>query len=87
MSQLTAGHRTLTCVVEVNGLTKSFGGVHALRGLDLSVPAGQVTGFLGPNGSGKTTTLRILLGLLRADGGRAVVLDGDRWADAVRLHR
>lgn len=73
--------------VEVEGLTKSFGRVHALRGLDLMVPAGQVTGFLGPNGSGKSTTIRILLGLLRASGGRATVLGGDPWADAVRLHR
>jgi len=73
--------------VEIEGLTKSFGSVHALRGLDLTVPTGQVTGFLGPNGSGKSTTIRILLGLLRADGGRATVLGGDPWADAVRLHR
>jgi ABC-2 type transport system ATP-binding protein len=73
--------------VEVEGLTKSFGRVHALRGLDLTVPVGQVTGFLGPNGSGKSTTIRILLGLLRADGGRVDVLGGDPWADAVRLHR
>ena len=73
--------------VEVEGLTKTFGSVHALRGLDLTVPAGQVTGFLGPNGSGKSTTIRILLGLLRASGGRATVLGGDPWADAVRLHR
>ncbi|MBK5250065.1 MAG: ATP-binding cassette domain-containing protein, partial [Actinomycetales bacterium] len=73
--------------VEIEGLEKSFGSVHALRGLDLTVPAGQVTGFLGPNGSGKSTTIRILLGLLRADGGRATVLGGDPWADAVRLHR
>ena len=73
--------------IEIDGLTKSFGRVHALRGLDLHVPTGQVTGFLGPNGSGKTTTIRILLGLLRSDGGRATVLGGDPWADAVRLHR
>jgi ABC-2 type transport system ATP-binding protein len=73
--------------VEVVGLTKTFGNVHALRGLDLTVPVGQVTGFLGPNGSGKSTTLRILLGLLHASGGRATVLGGDPWTDAVRLHR
>ena len=73
--------------IEIEGLEKSFGHVHALRGLDLHVPAGQVTGFLGPNGSGKTTTIRILLGLLRADAGRATVLGGDPWSDAVRLHR
>src|SRR5665648_571720 len=73
--------------VDVHGLEKSFGSVHALRGLDLTVPTGQVTGFLGPNGSGKSTTIRILLGLLRADGGRTTVLGGDPWADAVRLHR
>jgi ABC-2 type transport system ATP-binding protein len=73
--------------VEVEGLRKKFGRVAALRGLDLQVPVGQVTGFLGPNGSGKTTTIRILLGLLRADGGTARMLGGDPWVDAVRLHR
>ncbi|HZL04176.1 MAG TPA: ABC transporter ATP-binding protein, partial [Coriobacteriia bacterium] len=72
--------------VDVHGLEKSFGTVHALRGLDLTVPTGQVTGFLGPNGSGKTTTIRILLGLLKADGGRASLLGGDPWAEAVALH-
>jgi len=76
-----------TMAIEIEGLTKSFGSVHALRGLDLTVPTGQVTGFLGPNGSGKTTTIRVLLGLLRADGGRASLLGGDPWADAVALHR
>jgi ABC-2 type transport system ATP-binding protein len=73
--------------IRIEALEKRFGPVHALRGLDLQVPAGQVTGFLGPNGSGKTTTIRILLGLLRSDGGRATVLGGDPWSNAVRLHQ
>ena len=64
-----SSHRTSSgMAVEVRGLTKNFGFVHALRGLDLTVPTGQVTGFLGPNGSGKTATIRVLLWLLRADG-------------------
>lgn len=71
----------------VRNLTKSFGRVHALRGLDLEVPRGQVTGFLGPNGAGKSTTIRILLGLLRADSGTATLLGGDPWRDAVDRHR
>ncbi|HET6497840.1 MAG TPA: ABC transporter ATP-binding protein [Coriobacteriia bacterium] len=74
-------------VVECAGLVKYFGKVRALDGLDLSVAPGEVHGFLGPNGSGKTTTIRILLGLLRADGGRATLLGGDPWNDSVELHR
>jgi ABC-2 type transport system ATP-binding protein len=73
--------------VGIQGLTKDFGKVRALDGLDLSVEAGEVHGFLGPNGSGKTTTLRILLGLIRADAGLVRLLGGDAWTDAVRLHR
>jgi ABC-2 type transport system ATP-binding protein len=59
----------------VEGLTKSFGDVHALRGVDLSVPTGTVFGVLGPNGAGKTTAVRILTTLLRPDEGR-VQVDG-----------
>ncbi len=74
-------------VIEVQGLTKSFGRFQALNGLDLSVTRGEVHGFLGPNGAGKSTTIRVLLGLLKADGGSARVLDGDPWRDVVELHR
>src|SRR5271157_2684537 len=72
--------------ISTSKLVKSFGRTRALDGLDLSVNTGEVHGFLGPNGSGKTTTLRILLGLMRADSGESRLLDGDPWQDAVRLH-
>ena len=73
--------------VEIRGLTKSFGSVRALDGLDLTVPAGAVVGGLGPTGAGKSTTIRVLLGLLRADAGAVRLLGGDPWEDAVALHR
>ncbi|MGH3563324.1 MAG: ATP-binding cassette domain-containing protein [Mycobacterium sp.] len=73
--------------IEISGLTKNFGAVRALDGLDLTVREGEVHGFLGPNGAGKSTTIRVLLGLVKADGGTARLLGGDPWADAVDLHR
>ena len=73
--------------IEVRSLTKTFGSVRALDGLDLEVAEGEVHGFLGPNGAGKSTTIRILLGLARADSGTARLLGGDPWTDAVGLHR
>ena len=73
--------------IEISGLHKAFGQTRALDGLDLTVETGEVHGFLGPNGAGKTTTIRILLGLLRADSGKAVLLGGDPWREAVSLHR
>jgi len=69
------------------GLTKRYGRVVALDGLDLEVRTGEVHAFLGPNGAGKTTTIRILLGLLRKDSGEVSLLGGDPWRDAVELHR
>ena len=72
--------------VHAVGLTRRFGGVVAVDGLDLAVPAGCVYGFLGPNGAGKTTTVRLLATLLRPDAGSATVLGRDvvRQADEVR---
>ncbi|MFG1650999.1 ABC transporter ATP-binding protein [Micromonospora sp. NPDC049275] len=69
----------MSAVIEIEGLRKTFRSVRqgkrvAVDGFDLLVEAGQIHGFLGPNGSGKTTTLRALLGLVRADGGRMTVL-------------
>lgn len=77
----------MTAAIDIQNIRKSFGRVTALDGLDLRVETGTVHGFLGPNGAGKSTTIRILLGLLRADSGRARMLGGDPWADAVQLHR
>ena len=59
--------------VEVRGLTKTFGRVTAVDEISFTAPAGRVTGFLGPNGSGKTTTLRMVLGLVRPDAGEALI--------------
>ena len=57
-------------MLEIQELHKSFGDNHALRGVDLIVPAGEMFGFVGANGAGKTTTMRIVMGLLEADSGK-----------------
>jgi len=67
----------MTAAIELDGLTKVFGDVRALDGIDLEVAEGSVFGFLGPNGAGKTTTLKILTGLARPTGGTARVLGQD----------
>jgi ABC-2 type transport system ATP-binding protein len=66
----------MTAVIETRGLTKTYGTVRALDGLDLSIPRGGVYGVLGPNGAGKSTLFRILLGLIRASDGSATVMGG-----------
>lgn len=60
--------------LEMRGLTKTFGPVTAERDVSFRAPAGQVTGLLGANGSGKTTTLRVTLGLVRPTAGGAAVV-------------
>lgn len=67
-------------LIEVRGLTKSFGTVKAVDDLTFTVPPGSITGFLGPNGAGKTTTLRMLLGLVTPDAGTATI-GGRGYAD------
>jgi ABC-2 type transport system ATP-binding protein len=73
-------------VIRAEQLTKSFGKVRALDGLDLDVVPGEVHGFLGPNGAGKTTTIRIVLGLIRASGGHVELFGDDPWRHAATLH-
>jgi ABC-type multidrug transport system ATPase subunit len=74
-------------VINVHDLQKSFGAHKVVHGLDLQVAAGEVCGFLGANGSGKTTTIRMLCGLLTPDGGSGTCLGLDIISDAPRIRR
>jgi ABC-2 type transport system ATP-binding protein len=67
------GRATGVPAIELRGLTKSFGSVRAVRGIDLTVRPGEIIAFLGPNGAGKTTTIDMMLGLSRPDEGTALV--------------
>ena len=71
--------------IQTQGLTKSYGKVQALRGVDLEVRRGEIFGFLGPNGAGKTTTIRCLLDLIRPDGGMLRVLGRDPQRESVAV--
>jgi ABC-2 type transport system ATP-binding protein len=71
--------------IETRGLVKRFGGVAAVDGIDLAVPVGSVFGFLGPNGSGKTTTIRVMLGLINASAGGWRILGEDMPRAAGRV--
>jgi ABC-2 type transport system ATP-binding protein len=73
--------------IVVEGLERSFGDVHAVRGVDLEVASGEIYGFLGPNGAGKTTTVRMLTTLLLPTGGRAAVDGHDVVAEAPSVRR
>jgi ABC-2 type transport system ATP-binding protein len=79
-----AGGDGASAPIVARGLRKRFGSTEALRGIDLTVPAGTVCSLLGPNGAGKTTMVRILATLVRADAGHASGYDVVREADQVR---
>jgi ABC-2 type transport system ATP-binding protein len=74
-------------VIEVRGMTKRFGKLTAVDHVDLTVRRGEIYGFLGPNGSGKTTFLRMLCGLLRPDDGSGQVLGHDVIAESEAIKR
>ena len=73
--------------IDVHGLTKRFGKKLAVDSVDIQVPEGEVWGFLGPNGSGKTTTIRMLCGLLRPDEGEGTCLGYDVRSETGRIKR
>ena len=73
--------------IDVAGLNKSFGGKRVVKDLALRVPRGQIFGFLGPNGSGKTTSIRMICGLLKADSGRGTCLGYDVIRQSAEIKR
>jgi branched-chain amino acid transport system ATP-binding protein len=78
----------MTALLDVSGLTKSFGGLAAVNGISFTVGPGDIFGLIGPNGSGKTTTLNLIAGSLMADGGsiRMQGADVTRLSNAGRVH-
>jgi ABC-2 type transport system ATP-binding protein len=77
----------MNLVIDVQGLTKSFGSRKVVDNVTIRVPKGQIHGFLGPNGSGKTTTIRMLCGLLKPDAGEGTCLGYDVIREAAKIKR
>ena len=77
----------MTLAIDVHGLNKSFGDKHVVQDVSIQVEHGRITGFLGPNGSGKTTTLRMLCGLLTPDSGEGEVMGLNFRAQAEAIKR
>jgi ABC-2 type transport system ATP-binding protein len=83
-----AGETTMQNIIATHGLTKQYGAKTVVNRLDLAVPQGAIFALLGDNGAGKSTTIKMLTGLLPPDGGRAEVLGLDTWGNATSLrHR
>jgi ABC-2 type transport system ATP-binding protein len=74
-------------VIHTRGLSKSYNGVQALKPLDLKVPRHSIFGFLGPNGSGKTTTIKLLLGLIRPTAGGGAIFGQDMLQDSIEIRK
>ncbi len=77
----------MTAIIEVEGLTKSYGSKRGNTNVSFQGEEGKVFGFLGPNGAGKTTTIRLLMALLRADAGTARIVGLDCWQHSVEFKR
>jgi len=77
----------MTAAIDVRGLNKSFGRKHVVKDVSLTVDEGRICGFLGPNGSGKTTTLRMLCGLLKPDSGQGSCLGLDIRTETAEIKR
>jgi len=74
-------------MIRVNGIHKSFGAVHAVRGVSFDAPDGKITGLLGPNGAGKSTTLRVLYTVLKPDEGSASIDGADVVTDSLAARK
>ncbi len=74
-------------MIKVDGIHKSFGTVHAVRGVSFDAPDGKITGLLGPNGAGKSTTLRVLYTVLKPDQGTANIDGADVVSDSLAARR
>lgn len=78
----------MSAVISIRGLVKRYGNKTVVNGIDLEVPQGSIYAFLGDNGAGKTSTIKVLVGMHPADGGTAKILGQDCWGKAVSLrHR
>jgi ABC-2 type transport system ATP-binding protein len=77
----------MAAIIEVERLTKSYGGKRGIADVSFQVEAGEVFGFLGPNGAGKTTTIRVLMALLHADSGVARIAGLDCWQKSLEIKR
>jgi ABC-type multidrug transport system ATPase subunit len=77
----------MTAIIEVDGLSKSYGSKRGIADVSFKVDEGEVFGFLGPNGAGKTTTIRLLMALLHADAGTARIAGFDCWRQSIEIKR